>query len=212
MIDQAHDNSSQPRFDAGTQQVASVYAKALLGATEKAGNTAAVVDELDALVESLQAQPRFEEVLGSQLLGDDEKQAIIDRVYGPRFSPMLVDFLRVLSAHGRLTLLRPIHAEIRRQLDELRGIIPVQVTTAAPLDAAAADKLRQSLRAIVRGEPRLETSVDPQLIGGAVLRVGDTVYDGSVARQLEQLRSQIIHRSVHEIQSRRDRFRHSGGN
>ena len=59
------------------------------------------------------------------------------------------------------------------------------------------------------GEPIIQWVTDPDLIGGAVLRVGDTVYDGSVAGQLEQLRQQILERSVHEIQSRRDRFSNS---
>ena len=57
------------------------------------------------------------------------------------------------------------------------------------------------------GEPLVEQVVDPTVIGGAVLRVGDVVYDGSVANQLQILRQQMIDRSVHEIQSRRDRFR-----
>jgi len=56
------------------------------------------------------------------------------------------------------------------------------------------------------GEPVLVRVVDPDLIGGIVFRVGDTVYDGSVASRLEQLRQQMIHRSVNEIQRRRDRF------
>ncbi len=212
MTDEPTDNSSQPHFDSGTQQVAAVYAKALLGAAETAGNTADVADELDALVQLLVDQPRFEQVLASQLLGDDEKQAVIDRVFADRFTPTLVDFLRILSRRGRLRLLRAIHVEFHRQMDTLRGIVPVRVSTAAPLDAATTDLLKQTLRKIVQGEPRLDANVDSDLIGGAVLRFGDTVYDGSVARQLEQLRSQIIHRSVHEIQSRRDRFRHPGGN
>ncbi len=212
MTDQPNDNSSQPHVDSRTQQVAAVYAKALLGATETAGNTAAVTDEFDELVKLLTAHPHFAEVLDSQLVGDDQKQGIIDRVFAPKLSPTLADFLRILSRRGRLSLLRPIHTEFHRQQDVLRGVVRVQVRTAAPLDAAATDQLKQSLRAIVHGEPRLDAVVDPDLIGGAVLRFGDTVYDGSVARQLEQLRSQIIHRSVHEIQSRRDRFRHPGGN
>lgn len=183
-----------------------------MAATEKAGNTAEVAEEFEALIGLLVAQPRFEQVLGSHLLGDDEKQAVIDRVFAAKFTPTLVDFLRILSRRVRLSLLRPIHAEFQRQQDVLRGVVRVRLSTAAPLDAATTDQLTKSLRAIVHGEPRLDASVDPDLIGGAVLRFGDTVYDGSVARQLEQMRSQIIHRSVHEIQSRRDRFRHSGGN
>ena len=53
--------------------------------------------------------------------------------------------------------------------------------------------------------------VDPAVIGGAVLRIDDTVYDGSVANQLQSIRQQMIDRSVHEIQSRRDRFRYPAG-
>ena len=60
--------------------------------------------------------------------------------------------------------------------------------------------------------PYWRAVIDPELIGGVVVRVGDTVYDGSVATNLKQLRQQMINRSVHEIQSRRDRFRYPGGN
>jgi F-type H+-transporting ATPase subunit delta len=80
------------------------------------------------------------------------------------------------------------------------------------LDEVFSRNLAASLHKLLGGQPELEPSVDPQLIGGIVLRVGDTVYDGSVARQLAQVREQMINRSVHEIQSRRDRFRHPGGN
>ena len=69
-----------------------------------------------------------------------------------------------------------------------------------------------ALESLLGGQPHVDSQVDAELIGGIVLRVGDTVYDGSVARQLEQARQQMITRSVYEIQSRRDRFRHSGGN
>jgi F-type H+-transporting ATPase subunit delta len=212
MSQAAPDKPSHPTVDSGTQQVAAVYAKALLAATEKAGNSAEVVAEFDALAELLAAQPRFDQLLASQLLGEDEQQGIIDRVFAARFSKTSVDFLRVLSRRSRLGILRAIAAEVHRQYEVLRGLVRVLVSTATPLDRASTDKLKQSLRAIVQGEPQLDTTVDPELIGGAVLRVGDKVYDGSIARQLEQLRSQIINRSVHEIQSRRDRLRHPGGN
>ncbi|HEY1784064.1 MAG TPA: ATP synthase F1 subunit delta, partial [Pirellulales bacterium] len=136
----------------------------------------------------------------------------IDRVFAPRYDQTLVDFLRVLSRRDRLGVLRPILREFIRQHGEVRGNIRVQVTTAAALPEAAAKQLAKSLAPLVAGEPVLELMVDPELIGGAVVRIGDTVYDGSVASQLVRLESQMINRSVHEIQSRRDRFRHSGGN
>ena len=86
----------------------------------------------------------------------------------------------------------------------------VQVAVGRRLEEPRRHELTDSVRRMVGGKPVLETEVWPELIGGMVLRVGDTVYDGSVATRLEQIRQQMIDRSVHEIQSRRDRFRHPG--
>ena len=199
-------------LDAASQEIAATYARALLSASETAGKTAQIVAEAGQIVGWLANQPKFEQVLASELLGDDEKQGIIDRVFVPRYDGTLVDFLRVLSRRDRLGLLRPILHEFGRLHSEGRGNVRVQVTTATELTEAAASKLAKALKPLVAGEPQLEVTVDPELIGGAVVRIGDTVYDGSVARQLQRLESQMINRSVHEIQSRRDRFRHSGGN
>ena len=96
--------------------------------------------------------------------------------------------------------------------EQLRGRVPVQLTTAAAAGRCAGRADRRGLRRLLGGEPVLERAVDPELIGGAVVRVGDTVYDGSIANQLENLRQQMIDRSAHEIQSRRDRFRYPAGN
>jgi F-type H+-transporting ATPase subunit delta len=75
-----------------------------------------------------------------------------------------------------------------------------------------AARIKQQLRDMLGGEPTLVRVVDPDLIGGVVLRVGDTVFDGSVAMRLARVRGQMINRSVHEIQRRRDRFSHPAGN
>ena len=88
----------------------------------------------------------------------------------------------------------------------------VEVRTAAPLDDGLASRIRDHLRGMLSFEPELVSTIDPDLIGGLVVRIGDTVYDGSVSSQLEQIREKMIHRSVHEIQSQRDRFSHTDGN
>jgi F-type H+-transporting ATPase subunit delta len=82
----------------------------------------------------------------------------------------------------------------------------VLVSTAEPLDAAAEQKIAQEIQSRIGMVPVLEKQIHPELIGGIVLRVGDRVYDGSIATQLERMRENMITRSVHEIQSRRDRF------
>jgi F-type H+-transporting ATPase subunit delta len=205
----SEDARTAARMDAevGVEHVADVYAQALLSAAEKAGQTAAAVAEFDALMsEVLDANPRFQAVLSSKLISPEKTSAILNRVLGGRISPLFMNFMQVLSRHGRLDCLRAIHLQTHVLNDILQNRIRVQFITAEPLAPELEAKIRISLRAKLGGEPLLETIVDPHLIGGAVLRLGDTVYDGSIANQLNTLRQEMMDWSAHEIQSRRDRF------
>ena len=205
--------AAQIEADVGVEHIADVYAKALLDTTQRAGQTAAVIEEFDAVVaEVVDRFPKLEAVLASVLISPEEKSAVIDAVLKGRVSPMLVNFLKVVARHGRLDCLRAIHHQTHAMYDKLRNRVPVRLTTATPLSPAAVEHIAESLRAKLGGEPIFQQETDPSLIGGAVLRIGDTVYDGSIANQLHVLRQQMIQRSAHEIQSRRDRFRNPAGN
>jgi F-type H+-transporting ATPase subunit delta len=123
----------------------------------------------------------------------------------------LLNFLKVVSRHGRLDCLRAIRYIARKLYEEMQGNVRVRVTTATAVDPRQIEQIAATLGVTLGQRPILETRVDPALIGGAILRIGDTVYDGSVANQLQSIRQQMIDRSVHEIQSRRDRFRYPAG-
>lgn len=205
--------AAQIEADVGVEHIADVYAKALLDTTERAGSTAVVLEEFDAVVaEVLNQYPKLEAVLASVLVSPEEKSALIDSVLKSHVSATFVNFLKVVARHGRLDCLRAIHCAMHAMYDKLRNRIPVQLTTATPLSAESAAHIADSIRAKLGGEPIFQQVTDPSLIGGAVLRIGDTVYDGSIANQLNILRQQMLDRSAHEIQSRRDRFRNPAGN
>lgn len=205
--------AAQIEADVGVEHIGDVYAKGLLGASEAAGQTAAVLDDFDALIgDVLDRYPKLEAVWASVLVSPDDKSGMIDRMLGGRMTPLFVNFLKVIAHHGRLDCLRAIHSQTHVLYDILKNRIRVRLTTATPLSPALVESITKSLRSKLGGEPVLEQVTDPALIGGAVLRLGDTVYDGSIANQLENLRQQVIDRSAHEIQSRRDRFRYPAGN
>jgi F-type H+-transporting ATPase subunit delta len=213
MIDTAQPANAQIAFDPRAEKIAAVYAEAFVGAAERSGQLADRVAELDAVIdEVLDRFPRFEAVLNSGLVSPEEKSAMLNRVLQSRTSAETLNFFKVVSAHGRLDVLRVIHRQIHSLFDQKRGVVRVWVTTATPLADNQKTGLVPALRRMCGGEPVAEYAVDPALIGGVVLRIGDTVYDGSLKRQLEQMREKMINRSVHEIQSRRDRFRNSDGN
>jgi F-type H+-transporting ATPase subunit delta len=197
----------------GSQNVAAVYAKAYLGATEAAGSTDAALAELESLVSDvLDKLPRLDAILSSGLVSADQKIELIDKAVGTKATPLLRNFLNVLARHGRLDILRSVRSEAKKIVDKLRGRFRVHVTTAAELDGQLQQQLSETLRGMLGGEPVLVVNTRPELIGGIVLRVGDTVYDGSVATRLARIRDQMIDRSVHEIQSGRDRFGSAEGN
>ena len=199
--------------DTAAQQVGGVYAKSLLAAAEKAGKLDAVLGELDSLVDDvLDAFPEFETTLASGLLAASEKSEMLSRVTAGRTSELFNGFLKVLGEHDRLDCLRAIRTEAHRQHDEIREIVRVEVRTAVPMPKQQQDSLINRLRGLITGEPVLDLTTDPSMLGGLVFQVGDTIFDGSIARQLRLVRQQMIDRSVHEIQSRRDSFGYSTGN
>jgi F-type H+-transporting ATPase subunit delta len=205
--------AAQMEADVGVEHVADVYAKGLLAASEAAGQTAAVIEEFDAVMtEVIYKFPKLEAVLDSRLVRPEEKESLLDKALGGRVSPLLVNFLKVVARHGRLDCLRAIHCQLHEAYDKVRRRISVRLTTATPVSDEMAARIVEDIRGKLEGEPIIEQQVDPSLIGGAVLRVGDIIYDGSIANQLQNLRQKMSDRSVHEIQRRRDRFRHSAGN
>ena len=126
--------AAEVEADVGMQQVAAVYAEALLGAAEATGETDSLLSELDSLVaDVLDRYPQFEEILASKLISQDERSAILDRVLGGRASSVLLNFLKVVSRHDRLECLRAIHRQAHELYDQLRGRVEVRVSTAKPI-------------------------------------------------------------------------------
>jgi len=205
--------AAEMEADIGREHIGAIYAEAFLATAEGVHATEALVEVFDTVMATVvDPFPEFEKILASRLVSDEEKVAILDRVLGPRVPTIFLDFLKVVSRHDRMDCLWAIHNEVHVLYDKMRGRVPVELVTPVPVDDALADRLGEQLRELLGGQPVLSRRVDPELIGGAVVRVGDTIYDGSVATQLKNMCQQMIDRSVHEIQSRRDRFRYPAGN
>jgi F-type H+-transporting ATPase subunit delta len=121
-----------------------------------------------------------------------------------------VVFLKVLAHHGRLDLLRAIREEFDKQYNGLRGRVAVEMRTASPPDEALRREVLERMRRLLEADPQLSVVVDPALVGGVVVTVGDTVFDGSVATRLRQMRAHIIEKNVQHIETNRQRFLQTG--
>jgi F-type H+-transporting ATPase subunit delta len=102
--------------------------------------------------------------------------------------------------------LRAIARAARLQLNEQQGRVEVLVKTAEPLDEATASSVKAALSKALNKEVVLRTAIDSELIAGIVIQVGDTVYDGSVANQLAQLRRGVVNKTAEQIRESLDRF------
>ena len=203
----AETQASKTSVDTGQQYLAAVYAKALLGATERAGNTEAVLEELEALLsEVFQQLPKLESTLTSPRVGQAEKLRLLELAIGSRVSRSLLDFLKVLARRGRLDCLRAISRAARQQLNEIRGRVEVTLVTAEPLGEDSKRQAAERLQTALGQQIDLSTSVDPDLIGGAIVRVGDTIFDGSVINRLEQMRRTAHTNSAQKMRDELDRF------
>ncbi len=120
------------------------------------------------------------------------KRALIDNLVGRLGTPRTVrNFLLVLSDKRRLPLLNEVTEQFDILLDERLGFVRAEVQSAAELSQAEKDQIAQELTRVAAKQIRTRYSVDPELIGGVVARVGSTVYDGSVRGQLAGLRRRL---------------------
>lgn len=194
-------------FDVDVEKLARIYAQAVLDAAGDANAQAAVMDELQALVsEVLDRFPKFEEILASELISQNEKLEMIVRVFGSSLSDTALSFLKVMGEHGRLGLLRQVVHSAQTVWDERNNRRNVRIElaqeAAPPLLEELVNKMKQSLGA----EPVITTVVNPDLIAGFVVRVGDKVYDASVRTSFERARVAMVARAVEAIQSRPEQF------
>jgi F-type H+-transporting ATPase subunit delta len=181
-------------FDAASVELARTYSTALLDAA--GADAEAVLDELEEIVSDvLVAQPKFAELLASPAVPMAEKDRVLVDVFEGRALPIVSNFLRVLNRHGRLGVLAAITTQARADWDRKQGRRRVTVRSAVPLDDGQRAALQGKLSALIGGAtPQVKLEVDPSLIAGLVVQVGDDVYDASVRTRLKRLRDRLLER------------------
>jgi F-type H+-transporting ATPase subunit delta len=196
-------------LDVTEEQVARVYAKGFLGAVERLGDVEGLIDELESIVaQVLDRHPRFEKSFAPAFMSPEDRMALLDRVFGSRVARPVLNLLKVLSAHGRLASLRSVVRQVRLLFNKMIGRIEVNVRTAMQLEDDVYDALRDALHRQLGIQPILQVAVDPEVLGGVVIKVGDTVYDGSIRTMFEKARRSMVDRAVEMIEMKPHVFVH----
>ena len=175
------------------------YARALVDALmgQRAGVQASdaesIVAELEAVQSLLEENAELRILFATPAISTSKKRAVLAEL-APRLglTPLTRNFLSVVIQHDRMNLLAEIAAAFRTLLDERLGVAVAEIRTARPLEEAEKQSLAGALRARTGREVRMKYALDPAVLGGAVARVGSTIYDGSVRGQLERLRADLL--------------------
>jgi F-type H+-transporting ATPase subunit delta len=196
------------RADVGAERLARVYAESLFAAAEDAGDISIVIEEFDSLIDEVFSKDaHLQALFAGAAVGRTARRAVLDKVFATRASSLFYKFLMVLNEHERLDLLRAIRQALHELDNERNRRTKVHVYTAIALPAGYGDRIAGAVRQRFGLEPILVSHVDPALLGGMKIRIGDRQFDASVRTRLDNLRTQIMARSSYEIQSRRDHFR-----
>lgn len=166
------------------------YALATMDIARSDGSFDSWARALDGL-NSLTQRAEFVAALQADGMTDEKFVAIVRQVV-PEIRPVELNLLRLLRSKSRLALGPSIASYFADLLDEERGIVRARLRTAVPLDDAQVAGVRQRLTTQTGRTVELEASVDPAIIGGAILQVGDQLIDGSTRRRLQRLRTELL--------------------
>jgi F-type H+-transporting ATPase subunit delta len=168
-------------------------ARALLEVASRESDPDRVGMELDAIAEAMRTQPEVQALLLNPGLTVARRvQALQVVASSLGLTPLVSKLLVVFAERASLRLIPELAAAYRARLLERRNIVSADITTAMPLSADAAERVGRALGQASGKQVLMSTRVDPAIIGGAVARIGSTVYDGSVTTQLARMRQKLV--------------------
>lgn len=175
------------------QSVARQYANALFSVAQKSGQLDAVTVDLRSVEQLFESHAELRAVFETPLVPARKKRAVVDALIEASggMSGEFSRLLQLLADNDRLGVIPAMAAAFHARVMEANQIIPADVVTAAPLDAAGEAAVAAALGRATGRQVTVSARVDPAIIGGVVARVGSVVFDGSVVRQLERLRQRL---------------------
>ena len=170
------------------------YARALFDVAIKEQQDLDAIDrDLAEFVDLMKAHPLFEKVLLNPAVPAPRKRAAVAAVIGgAKLWPAVAKLLVLLAERDRLVLLPDLLAAYRERVRDMRKIVRAEVVTAEPLSPERAQAVARGLEQMSGRNVQMDLRVDPAIIGGVVARIGSTVYDASVATQLQKMKQRLV--------------------
>ncbi|NPV26701.1 MAG: F0F1 ATP synthase subunit delta [Firmicutes bacterium] len=174
------------------ESVARRYAAAFFAIAQERNELGRLEHELELVVGTLKSDPQLVRLFTHKLISPSDKKAMLKELFAGQVSPITMNFLNLLIDKKREGHLENILKQFVEMANEARNITDASVVSAIELSYEDQKDLQERLSKLTGKNIRLKTSVDPKLIGGIVIRVGDRVLDGSLIKRLHVLKNNLM--------------------
>jgi F-type H+-transporting ATPase subunit delta len=185
---------------------ADIYARALLELANERDVADDLFEEFHSLVEFIEGDEAFRGFMASFAVDDDDRREVLQRAFTGRISEMLLNLMLVLNDHNRAGIVKLVFERFKKLYDEQLDRPDVEVTSAVPLTDDERQAIAEGVTGFTGKESVLVEEVDPSLLGGLIVQVGDRQFDGSLRTKLARMREFVIERGRQEILSGKHDF------
>jgi F-type H+-transporting ATPase subunit delta len=172
------------------EEIAAVYARSLFEVAKEHDKLDVVRDQLGAFVDALNETRELQVFFFSPYFSTQEKKDGLERAVSDA-DPVVLNFLQLLIEKHRTPVIFRVRADYERMWEEENKLLPVEITSAVELDEAIVKQLGDRISEQTGRQVELSSRVEPDILGGIVVRVGNSVLDASVRNRLQQLRRQV---------------------
>jgi F-type H+-transporting ATPase subunit delta len=171
-------------------ELARVYARSLFQVAKEHGKLEVVREQLGLVAEAIANSRELQTFFFSPYFSTEEKENALDVVVVGA-EEILVNFLKLLIEKHRMPVIFRVRAQYERLWEEENRLLPVEITSAIALDTTTTEEIGNAIGESTRRRVELAARVDPDIIGGIVVRIGNSILDASIRNRLEQLRRQV---------------------
>ena len=175
-----------------SSKAAKRYAKALFSSSSEKGTLEAVRNDLQAIRGLAETSEDFKHFITNPLIGSDRAGEVISALFKKKAHPATLQFLQFLAHKKRLNQVAPICAAFDALYDESKNVQRAHVTSTQPLDKRQKEAIKSRLEQRFNKTILIHNTIDPNLIGGFKIQIGDQVLDYSIATQLESFKKKLI--------------------
>ena len=172
------------------EEIATVYARALFEVAEDRDLIDQIHDELTQFADALSENRQLAVFFFSPYFSTEEKKDGLKKAVTGA-DPAFMNFLEALIERHRMPAIFRIRAQYQDMWEDARDLLPVELTSAIELDSATVASIGERVGEQTKRTVELTSTVDPDILGGIVLRVGNVILDASIRNRLEQLRKQV---------------------